>query len=265
MIIFQYTAKYTHKGGICVVWLKNGNQTQLLQSKTTKFTSDQHRNRWIEDRKADLLQYLTSELRGTGIYLNVPAKLKRLISSRYQPRNSRRSTRTVRPAACYTRRIGRDGVMGRDFGAWRRPRVIAYTDGSFHPIKRKAGIGVWFSDAAGAACGPHISEEYRGPVVTSQRAELAAIVKALEVTKGKDIEIRTDSKYAMDGSTLGMQAWKEKGLASARKRIENIDLFLKIDTLSRGREVVWTKVRSHVDPGNIKADHLARRAIGLDT
>lgn len=114
-----------------------------------------------------------------------------------------------------------------------RPVVDApiriYTDGSSlsnGQANAWGGVGVYF----GPADKRNISEPLTGTKHTNQRAELTAIVRALEVApKDRRVVIVTDSRYSIDCVTNWFHNWQRNGwVNSSRKPVENKDLVQKI-------------------------------------
>jgi len=111
----------------------------------------------------------------------------------------------------------------------------------------------------------NVSETLPGPRQTNQRAELTAILRALEIVpRNRDVSIITDSRYAIDCVTSWYVNWRKNGWkTSANKVVENKDLVenilakieernsLKVQTLFE-----WIKGHSN-QPGNVEADKLA--------
>lgn len=107
--------------------------------------------------------------------------------------------------------------------------IRIYTDGSSlanGSSNAWGGVGVFF----GPADKRNISEPLQGTKQTNQRAELTAIVRALEVApKDRKIVIVSDSKYAIDCVTEWFHNWQRNGwVNSSRKPVENKDLIQKI-------------------------------------
>jgi ribonuclease HI len=114
--------------------------------------------------------------------------------------------------------------------------IRIYTDGSsLSNGKANAwgGVGVYF----GPADGRNISEPLPGAKQTNQRAELAAMARALEVApKDRKIVIVSDSKYAIDCVTDWFRNWRNNGwVSTSRKAVENKDLVEKVITLLEQR------------------------------
>ena len=107
--------------------------------------------------------------------------------------------------------------------------VRIYTDGSALSNGKSsafAGVGVYF----GPADGRNISEPLSGTKQTNQRAELTAILRALEVApRDRKIEIFTDSKYSISCITEWSIKWRlNNWINSSNKPVENKDLITKI-------------------------------------
>ncbi|KAK5126159.1 hypothetical protein LTR08_005022 [Meristemomyces frigidus] len=109
--------------------------------------------------------------------------------------------------------------------------IRIYTDGSTlangqaHAI---AGVGVYF----GPRHKDNLSEHLPGTKQTNQRAELTAILRALEVApRDRKIILASDSNYAINCAMVWCFNWRNNGwLNSARKPVENKDLVTKIVT-----------------------------------
>ncbi|MCJ1438313.1 hypothetical protein MMC27_007701 [Xylographa pallens] len=137
-------------------------------------------------------------------------------------------------------------------------------DGAF------AGVGVFF----GPNDERNLSETLPGPRQTNQRAELTAILRALDtIPRDTDVTIVTDSRYAIDCVTLWHINWRRNGWkTSAGKAVENRDLVENILGKMEERGALLTRttfewIKGHANhPGNVEADSLAvtgaRRAAG---
>ncbi|KAL8705024.1 MAG: hypothetical protein Q9201_001831 [Fulgogasparrea decipioides] len=124
-----------------------------------------------------------------------------------------------------------------------------------------AGVGVYF----GPGDKRNVSETLPGPRQTNQRAELTAILRALEIVpKNRHVSIITDSKYAIDCVTVWYVNWRKNGWKNAAgKAVENKDLVEMILSKTEERESLnvqttfeWIKGHAH-HPGNVEADRLA--------
>ncbi|MCJ1386973.1 hypothetical protein MMC17_010102 [Xylographa soralifera] len=133
-----------------------------------------------------------------------------------------------------------------------------------------AGVGVYF----GPNDERNLSEALPGPRQTNQRAELTAILRALDtIPRDTDVTIVTDSRYAIDCVTLWHINWRRNGWkTSAGKAVENRDLVENILGKMEERGALQTRttfewIKGHANhPGNVEADSLAvtgaRRAAG---
>lgn len=107
--------------------------------------------------------------------------------------------------------------------------VRIYTDGSSlgnGQAGANAGVGVWF----GPLDRRNVSEPLNGTKQTNQRAELTAVLRALEVgPKDRRLDIVTDSNYAIKCVTEWCIKWRMNGwLNSSNKPVENKDLVQKV-------------------------------------
>lgn len=143
-----------------------------------------------------------------------------------------------------------------------------YTDGACSRNGQRgaaAGYGVYL----GEDHEDNWSERLRGPLQTSQRAELAAIDHAYHVcatkTDGRLYEIYTDSSYAIDCLTKWHVTWERNGwLNSNGQPVANQDLIKQmLSWRARVDNVIGVKkVQAHgTSEGNRQADRLAKEGI----
>jgi len=137
--------------------------------------------------------------------------------------------------------------------------VVIYTDGACSGNPGPGGWGVvlrWNGT----------EKELYGsdPLTTNNRMELMAAIQALEaLQRPARVSLHTDSRYLLDGITKWIKGWQLNGWRTAAKKpVKNDDLWRRlVDAMSR-HEVTWEWVRGHAgDPGNERADALARRGI----
>lgn len=139
--------------------------------------------------------------------------------------------------------------------------TVIWTDGSARGNGQEgamAGIGVWF----GRGDPRNLSERLQGPRQTNQRAELTAIIRALETVEDRlNIVINSDSQYAINCLTSWHQAWARNGWRNTKKQaVENKDLVQHALALINGRsgQMKLVKVAAHCGlEGNEAADRLA--------
>ncbi|TAQ85027.1 hypothetical protein B7494_g6646 [Chlorociboria aeruginascens] len=139
-----------------------------------------------------------------------------------------------------------------------------YTDGSSLGNGKNgacAGVGVFF----GLGDDRNVTEALEGPAQTNNRAELTAIIRALEIAPtSQDILILTDSNYSINCCSVWYENWIKKGWkTSVGKAVENKDLIVQVRDLIDLRtkygsttDFEWIKGHSN-DPGNEAADRLA--------
>ncbi|MCJ1430622.1 hypothetical protein MMC29_008540 [Sticta canariensis] len=124
-----------------------------------------------------------------------------------------------------------------------------------------AGVGVYF----GPGDERNISETLPGPRQTNQRAELTAILRALQIVpRNRDVSIVSDSRYAIDCVTVWHVNWRKNGWkTSAGKAVENKDLVESVlakieERNSLAVQTTFEWIKGHANhPGNVEADKLA--------
>lgn len=130
-----------------------------------------------------------------------------------------------------------------------------------------AGYGVYFGENDER----NISARLEGKQ-TNQRAELMAVIKAIESIMISNIfnasllklHIYTDSRYVIGGATSWIANWKSKGWTNKKKPIVNLDLWKRIDHLMTTNKERLSFQWIHVDAhsgihGNEMADKLAKK------
>ncbi|KAI5281880.1 hypothetical protein KEM52_003840, partial [Ascosphaera acerosa] len=139
-----------------------------------------------------------------------------------------------------------------------------YTDGSSLANGKAgavAGVGVFF----GPGDARNVSEPLDGPRQTNQRAELTAVLRALDIApRTRPVRIVTDSQYAIKCVTVWFGKWRSNGWRNAAgKPVENKDLITAViarieERESLGSRTLFEWVKGHnADPGNEAADQLA--------
>jgi ribonuclease HI len=137
--------------------------------------------------------------------------------------------------------------------------VVIYTDGA---CSRNPGPGGW-----GAVLQWQGKErELYGsdPLTTNNRMELMAAIQALEaLRRPATVSLHTDSKYLLDGITKWVDGWQRNGWKTAAKKpVKNDDLWRRLIEAMKPHDITWEWVKGHAgDPGNERADALARRGI----
>ncbi|KAM0242437.1 hypothetical protein ACHAPO_000856 [Fusarium lateritium] len=142
--------------------------------------------------------------------------------------------------------------------------IRIYTDGSSlgnGQVGSRAGLGVFF----GHDDERNHAERLPGLPQTNQRAELLAILRAMEIvplTQG--IEIWTDSQYSINCVQVWSVNWERNNWMTAQKKpVANKDIVRDIRAKMRERQAAgaitkfqWVKGHAS-DPGNHEADRLA--------
>lgn len=154
-----------------------------------------------------------------------------------------------------------------------RMSVEVFTDGSYSSSRPDGcGIGVHFPKGDFK----DISEAFTDRP-TNQRAELMAIMRAIQQVRKTDadikIEIYTDSKYAIGALTMWIHNWRKNGWKTAQSKqnewesedVRNRDIIEPLSLLLEG--VTFHHVHAHtnqtdaVSKANAVADQLAKAAV----
>ncbi|RMB89381.1 hypothetical protein DUI87_34235 [Hirundo rustica rustica] len=104
-----------------------------------------------------------------------------------------------------------------------------------------------------------------GPLPTNtsaQKAEIIALIRALELAKGKEINIYTDSRYAFGVVHAHGAIWKERGLLNSQgKSIKHAQEILRLlDAIQLPERVAVMHIKAHqkvsseLEEGNMLAD-----------
>ncbi|KAI0686285.1 ribonuclease H-like protein, partial [Cytidiella melzeri] len=137
-----------------------------------------------------------------------------------------------------------------------REAVTIYTDGSCinnGDFNARAGAGVWY----GLNDARNLSIRVPGPIQTNQVGEILAVQQAAARTPPFALlHIVSDSKYVIEGLTIHLQKWRDKGWIA----VDNADLFRSAAYHLQKRSAVttfeWVKGHSE-NEGNEGADALA--------
>ncbi|MDR1351147.1 MAG: ribonuclease HI [Zoogloeaceae bacterium] len=140
-----------------------------------------------------------------------------------------------------------------------RPPIEIYTDGACSGNPGPGGWGALLirGDRTRELCGGEAH-------TTNNRMELTAVIQALSALKRPvTARVFTDSIYVQQGISLWMRNWKKQGWRTAdRKAVKNVDLWQTLDALTVRHQLEWIWVKGHAgDPGNERADQLARRGM----
>jgi ribonuclease HI len=102
------------------------------------------------------------------------------------------------------------------------------------------------------------------PQTTNNRMELTAAIEGLRaLSRACDIELKTDSKYVLQGISEWIEVWKSNGWKTAAKKpVKNVDLWQLLDEQVKKHKISWHWVKGHAGiKGNEMADQLANQAI----
>ena len=149
-------------------------------------------------------------------------------------------------------------------------KLIIFTDGACinnGKQNAKAGYGIHFPNNELN----DISEHFIKSPITNQRAELYAILIALEKIiniDNKNIELYTDSQYSIDCLTKWVKTWTRNGWKSKlNKPVKNQDIIKSIVNILNNYNISFHHVKAHTNKTdfisvcNAKADKLATSGI----
>lgn len=142
-----------------------------------------------------------------------------------------------------------------------RSTISIYTDGACSnngQSNPQGGWGAVLMNSQGNRL--KIAGKLQGNTITNNRAELTAVIKALEALKRiAHVELTTDSEYVQKGATEWLSGWKRRGWKTASKApVKNADLWRRLDELLHTHTVRFHWVRGHDGhPENELADSLA--------
>ena len=136
--------------------------------------------------------------------------------------------------------------------------IKIYTDGS---CIGNPGSGGWAAIILNGDNQNIISGKKKN--TTNNQMELMAAIKALVFLKKKQkIRIYTDSNYVKEGITNWIKIWEKNNWKTAnKKKVKNVELWIKLNTLSNFHDIEWRWVKGHSgDPMNNMVDKLAKKA-----
>ena len=137
--------------------------------------------------------------------------------------------------------------------------IQIFTDGACRGNPGPGGWGVILRS------GSYEKELFGGEQsTTNNRMELRAAIEGLAALKRPSrVTVTTDSQYVRQGITQWIEGWKRnQWRTSAKKPVENQDLWQLLDELTSRHEVTWEWVKGHSGhPDNELADALANRGI----
>src|SRR5215472_8045786 len=170
----------------------------------------------------------------------------------YKPAGPRAGSRTGFPPTVISGDATRVALCGMG-------EAVIYTDGA---CSRNPGPGGW--GVVLQLQGKEKELYGSDPLTTNNRMELMAAIQALEALKRPmKVSLHTDSKYLLDGITKWVEGWQRNGWKTAAKKpVKNDDLWRRLIEAMKPHDVSWVWVKGHAgDPGNERADALARRGI----
>ena len=104
-----------------------------------------------------------------------------------------------------------------------------------------------------------MSEPLEGNEQTNNRAELVAVIRALQLDT-RPIEVRSDSAYEVDGYHKFLCTWVKSGFAHKDREIKNKDQWQKLHELTSARAAdtfKLTKVKGHATAADVSSGSVA--------
>ena len=135
-------------------------------------------------------------------------------------------------------------------------RVEVYTDGAcLHNQSaslRRAGVGAWWADGHSS----NFSAPLTGHVQTNNRAEVSAVLHVL-ANESRDVHIKTDSEYVLQGCLRHCFAWAALGW----HKVKNADLWRQVHAklCHRGSAVALSKVKGHATLKDVSSGRVSAR------
>ncbi|BAC24214.1 rnhA [Wigglesworthia glossinidia endosymbiont of Glossina brevipalpis] len=130
-----------------------------------------------------------------------------------------------------------------------KKKIKIFIDGACLGNPGPGGYGV-------IICGKKLYKEISNGyyLTTNNRMEIMAAIIALESLHDMyNIIINTDSKYLKNGITKWIKVWKNnKWKTNNNKSVKNIDLWIKLEYLSKKHFINWNWIKGHTN--NIKHD-----------
>lgn len=140
--------------------------------------------------------------------------------------------------------------------------VVIYCDGS---CLGNPGPGGWAALMVATMKSGPMEKMLTGHAkdTTNNRMELLAAIEGLTaLTRPCNVTVVTDSNYVVQGMKSWIHGWKKNDWKnSAKKPVENKDLWIRLDEAARKHTVSWQWVRGHNGhPENERVDVAARNA-----
>lgn len=100
------------------------------------------------------------------------------------------------------------------------------------------------------------------PHTTNNRMEMMAAIQGLLALKEScEVEVTTDSEYLLQGITVWVKRWKQRGWWRKNRVPRNVDLWIELDGLAGKHQTTWLWTRGHAGhEDNTRCDWLAQKA-----
>lgn len=93
---------------------------------------------------------------------------------------------------------------------------------------------------------------------TNNQMELLGVIEGFKrIPNHSFVEVTSDSKYVIDGSSKWIKGWVKKKF----KDVKNVNLWLELIEVTKTKRIKWTWVKGHNDhPFNERCDKIAVQA-----
>ncbi len=143
-------------------------------------------------------------------------------------------------------------------------KITAYTDGAAYGNGTggaRAGAGVWCGDESQYTMSERVPEDVPQ---TNQAAEIYAIsMIAQRAPQFAPLNIKSDSKYVVDGLTLWAEKWEAEGWIGIANRESFRDAIARLRARNARTTIRWVKGHAGLT-GNERADSLAKEGAGRE-
>lgn len=125
--------------------------------------------------------------------------------------------------------------------------AVIHTDGS---CAGNPGPGGWAAtiriSGEGGALADLIVLSGGAQATTNNRMEVVAAIEALKAFPWGTATVFSDSQYLVKGITEWVRPWKSRGWKNGKGgKVKNRDLWMELEALAAGREIVWTWIKGH--------------------
>ncbi len=105
------------------------------------------------------------------------------------------------------------------------------------------------------------------PTTTNNRMALSGAIATIALLSERysrlELVYVSDSQYLVKGITEWIQGWRSRGWRRKGGAVENLELWKRLDKVTRGHDITWQWVRGHA--GHVKNEYVNDLAIRAAT